>query len=310
MSFLRTLILCLWLGALAGTAAQAAVTVVVVSSERGPAYGQAMQALAVELERAAVPRSDVLDLTVDELLTAGSLNPRLFVALGSRAVSAMAESKTAVPVLSTLVPRSSFEQILRASGRKASAQFSALYLDLPLQRHLALIREAMPQVRRVAVLWGPQSQWQGPELQVMARARGLELVQATVGQGELLFPKLQGVLERADVLLAVADPEVYNSSSIQNILLTAFRARVPLIAFSPAYVRAGAVLALHVTPAQLGQQAGAMVREFLQGGSLPSTPVYSRQVSVAVNEHVARSLGLTLVPEVLNLKAQGQEAAQ
>ncbi len=81
------------------------------------------------------------------------------------------------------------------------------------------------------------------------------------------------------------------------------------MAFSPAYVRAGALLALHVTPTQIGLQAATMTRSVLQGKALSATPVYSQDFSVAVNEHVARSLGLTLDAVALRERLRSREAA-
>ncbi|MFZ3083287.1 ABC transporter substrate-binding protein [Rhodoferax ferrireducens] len=303
---LRLLLLTFWLGCLAAPAVQA-VTVVIVSSERSPAYAQAAEALVRELERTGWSRHDMLQLTVAELAGAGVLTPKLFVALGAQAANALAPLKA--PVLCALLLRSSFERVLRSSGRKASSQFSALYLDQPLSRQLGLIQLALPEARRIGVLWGPESKTQAPTLRALAQARGLSLREADVGQGEFLFPGLKAALEGADVLLALADPQVFNSSSIQNILLTSFRAGVPLVAFSPAYVRAGALLALHVTPEQIGQQAALIAGGVLQGKALSATPLYSQDFSVDVNEHVARSLGLRLDAVALRTLLRQREAA-
>jgi ABC-type uncharacterized transport system substrate-binding protein len=116
-----------------------------------------------------------------------------------------------------------------------------------------------------------------------------------------VFPDLQQVLNGCDVFLALADPLVFNSSSIQNILLTTFRARVPVVAFSPAYVRAGALLSLHATPLQAGKQAGIQVLAALRGQPLPEQPLESNDFEVSVNEHVARALDLSLDGKALRL---------
>jgi ABC-type uncharacterized transport system substrate-binding protein len=92
-------------------------------------------------------------------------------------------------------------------------------------------------------------------------------------------------------------------------LLTSFRAKVPLVAFSPAYVKAGALMALHVTPTQVGRQAASLFRGVVQGKGLPAQPVYSSEFSVAVNEHVARSLELTLDAQALGERLRLREAA-
>jgi len=80
-----------------------------------------------------------------------------------------------------------------------------------------------------------------------------------------------------------------------------------MVAFSPAYVRAGALLALYVTPTQIGRQAAAITRGVLQGKALSATPLYSQEYSVAVNEHVARSLGLNLDADALRERLQSRE---
>lgn len=305
----RVLIFSLWLGWAGGMGAYAAETLVIVSSERSAAYMEAAQTLLGELERSGVARSDMLLLTASEWSELRTLAPKLFVTLGAEAANALAKAELRAPVLCTLLPRSSFERALQQSARKSSSRFSALYLDQPLSRQLELIRVALPTARRVAVLWGPEPQAEAPVLKALAQANGLELVEASVGHDESLFPALKQILEEADLLLAVPDPEVYNSNNIQNILLTSFRARVPMLAFSPAYVRAGALLALHVTPTQIGQQAATLARAVLQGKALPATPVYSQDFQVAVNQHVARSLGLTLDADALRLQLRRSEGA-
>ncbi len=286
--------LALWLTCLVGTGVAAASTVVIVSSERSSTYTEAAEALVAGLERGGVARSDVQQMITSEWAESGDRSAKLIVTLGFEAAHALATSDVRIPVLCALLPKSSFERILRFSGRKVTSQFSAIYLDQPLNRQLELIRHALPTAKKVGVLWGVESQIQMASLRALASSSGLQLVEASVVATQPLFPDLKRVLDDADVLLALADPTVFNGNTIQNILLASFRARVPMVAFSPAYVRAGALLALYVTPAQVGQQVASVVRGVLQGKSLPPVPLYAQNFSVAVNEHVARSLGLSL----------------
>ena len=304
---LRTLILLLgWL--LSGTMSVAA-GVLVVSSERSAAYEEAAEALMAELERGGVGRTEVEFLTTSEWSAGSDRSSKLIVTLGYEAAQALVTSDVRTPVLSALLPRSSYERILRASGRKVSGQLSAIYLDQPLNRQVALIRLALPSVRRIGVLWGTESLIHAPSLRSLAPSSGFQFVEANIVASEPLFPGLKRVLDDSEVLLALADPTVYNSNTIQNVLLASFRARVPVLAFSPAYVRAGALLALYVTPTQVGQQVAFVVRGVLQGKPLPSSPSYAQNFSVAVNEHVARSLGLALDADGLASQLRQREGA-
>ena len=304
---LQRLLLSLWLGlslllAALGSARAGEPVVVVVISERSANYLEATDALTAELERAGLARADIALFTSAEYSAAAAEAgaPRLLVAVGTGAANLLAAKDSRIPLIATLLPASSFEQIVQTTGRKPSATFSAVFLSQPFSRQLDLIRLALPAARRVGVLWGPDSQAQAAALQVATQARGLQLVAGVVGPGEPAYPALQKVLEDADLLLAVANPQLYNSASIQNILLSSYRSRVPFIGFSPSYVQAGAVFAVYSTPAMIGRQAAVMARSVLQGRGLPALPQYPQDFKVSVNEQVARSLGLKLDASVLH----------
>lgn len=268
--------------------------VLILGSERGGAYQEAAEALMAELERGGLARAEMRHLALPELDTSAGPGRRLHIALGAEAAGALARREPRAPLLCALLPRAAFERVAREAGRRPTPQFSALYLGQPPERQLNLIRLALPQARRIGVLWSEESRALLASLENAARARELHLVAEPVRPGEPIFSTLKKVLDDADVLLALPDPNIYNSGSIQNILLTSFRARVPLAGYSASFVRAGALMAVQSTPAQIGRQAAHMARAVLQGrGGLPA-PQEPQEFMVSVNEPVARALGLQL----------------
>lgn len=300
--------LALWLLA---AGANAELRVVIVSSDSTAAYAEAARALITSLELSGVPRADVRQMSVTEWVAGNgqvaALNPQAFVALGTEAAKRLALDATRAPVLSALLPRSSFERVLRESGRRASARFNVLFLNQPLQRQVALIRLALPQAKRLGVLWGPDSAARAPVLRPLASANGLVLQEAMVDGTTPLFPALQSVLENSDVMLALADPLVFNSSSLQNVLMTTIRYKVPMVAFSPAYVRAGAMLALYSTPTQVGTQAAQWALGVLANRPLPEPALEPLDFEISANEQVARVLGLSIDVKALALAIKRQE---
>ena len=294
----RRLLLCCFLALMsAPLVAAAEIKLLIVSSERSAAYQEASSALLNEIKTGSqsVSGSQVEQVVVSEWDGSDTLRPRLIVALGTQACSVMAKKKNQIPLLCALLPRTSFESVMRESVRSPSDLFSAIYLNHPFTRQLDLLQLAMPKVRRVGVLWGPESRLRDGEknLARAIHARGLQLVSVQVEQSEPVFKSLKQLVEKVDVVLAIPEPQIYNSGNIQNIMLTTFRARVPMLAFSPAYVRAGALLSLYSTPGQIGQQAGVMANEALQGRGL-DVPQYPSDFVVGVNDQVAYSLGLSL----------------
>lgn len=290
----------LFTGALLSAGMASAADVLVLSSDRSASYADASQAVVSELVRQGVRRTDITQLAVPDMLPAdlaAAQGAKVWVTLGSEALTRALQRDGHPPVVSALIPRQGFERLVRDNPGKSATV--AVYLDQPFTRQLELIHQALPDVKRIGVLWGQDSSLQQASLQAAAQARGMEIVSGPVVSTSSLFSGLKTVLDDAGVLLAVADPQVYNGGTIANILLATYRVRVPVVAFSPAYVKAGALLAVYSTPRQIGVQAGALARTVLQGGPMPASQ-YPQDFDVAVNEHVARSLGLTLDEAALN----------
>ena len=282
-----------------------AATVAIVLSERSTGYLDVAKVIALELERTGVAGTEVTQVTGVEwsgLDTA--MAPKLVITLGAEALKQVLNRDVHAPVLAALVPRSGYERILRESGRRLPPNVTAVFLDQPLGRRLDLVRLILPDAKRVGVLWGPESSASQASFTQLLQNRGLVMVSSMVANPAGLFGGLKAVLDDADVLFAIADPQVYSGSTIANILLATYRARIPVMAFSPAYVKAGALIAIYATPVQVGVQAAGLARLALQGNALPA-PQYPQDFEISVNDHVARSLGLNLDARVLTDKLLG-----
>jgi ABC-type uncharacterized transport system substrate-binding protein len=290
----RLAFLCLWLGCGLPLWVHAAqVSVLIVSAERNAAFAEAAEVFMGELERGGVSRSKVQYLTLAEARTSATRADQFVLALGVVAANEMARSETRVPVLCVFVPNQSFEMIVRNTQRRPASQFSAIYLNQALGRQLDLIKLALPQHQRIGVLLGSQSSAQVPLLEDERRKRSMELIQTKIDVNESMFAKLQVLLDESQVLLALPDPQVYNSATLQNILLSTLRAGVPMVSFSPSYVKAGALMAIYSTPAQVGQQAAQLTRAVMQGKEL-GPPQYPNDFLIDVNVPLARSMNLDL----------------
>jgi putative ABC transport system substrate-binding protein len=265
--------------------------VALLLSERGGAYVEIADAIRRELGPAAGSAQFVLP----EIEALAGTNPRLAVAIGTQACAALAASRVAAPLLCTLLPRAAFERIAASAGAKGRG-FSALVMDQPLARQLALVRLAFPERRRVGALLGPESSSQSDALAAAAAQHGLRLGIERVESATEIHADLQRLLDDSEILLALPDGLVFNAATAQNILRASIQKRVPMVAFSPAYARAGAVLALYSTPAQMGAQVGQWLRGALAGRPLPR-PQSPRQFEIAINRQVARALGHAMPAE-------------
>lgn len=297
---------CLCLMTYGSCHAAGAVPIWIALSENGGAHAEAAQALRAELERAPAPRID-WQIGHWSQFTKPTPEPQWIVAVGATAQRAMQElfatDATPPPLLSLLVPRFAFERIADP-GRVRAGTLTAIFLDQPPWRQLELVRLALPEARSLGMPVGAESRGQVSAFEKAGRERGMRLVVAPV-ETERLFPTLQSILAETDVLLAVPDPTVFNSRTAANILMAAYRRQVPLVGFSPAYVKAGALVSLYSTPQQIGARGGEVLRQALATRVLPG-PQWPADFVVSVNQDVARSLGFVLngqhLEEQLRLK--------
>jgi putative tryptophan/tyrosine transport system substrate-binding protein len=274
--------------------AGAAMPVLIVTSDRGGAYAETIEALRVGLVTEG-SSGGVVDIDWQDFDDAMLDTTHIIVTVGSQAAHAVNARPSAIPVLNILLPRAAFE----ALPNDANANSSAIFLDQPTTRQIAAIAQALPGWKQLALIAGPETGVLAAELADSARAAGFEVVSTTIASERELYSAMQRTLSTPTILLAVPDRQIFNSHTIQNILLTSYRQRSPLVGFSPAYVGAGALLAVYSTPTQIGAQAAEAVRAVMRGVGLPP-PGYPTQFDIGVNVTVARSLGIHVdAPEAI-----------
>jgi putative ABC transport system substrate-binding protein len=275
--------------------AVAARVTVVLSDDSAP-YQEVYQVIRAYLD----DTSHEVIRVYAERLNAVSLNEsRLAVAVGVRAAESLAALPVRPPVLAVLVPRAWYVKTGRARlGNGGGRGASAIYLDQPFERQVRLIRQAFPEVRRVGMLVSAEQSGLVGELDEALQAQRLNLVHVTLSGEERLITALENVLPDAELLLAVPDPLIFNRNTAQSLFLTSYRYRVPVLGYSRSLTRAGALLSLHSSPAQIGRQTAEWVKGAIQGVpvNLPP-PAHPAYFSISINEQVARSLGFALPPE-------------
>lgn len=263
--------------------------VTLVLSEPGGAYREVADGISGALKGAGI---EVARVSNPQHL--GEVKTGLFVTIGAQATQAVAALDLSTPVLSTLIPRMA---VARIAGERRN-NLSAVVLDQPLSRQLRLVRAALPQVKRVGAVLGPDSAPLAPALLAEAGKLGLKIVWRKIESQDELSPALSTILDEAEALLTLPDRLVSGRDTLHNLLLTSYRYQDPVIGYSAAYGKAGALLALFSTPAQIARQTAEIILA-LPDKSLPhvSAPKY---FTVEVNSQVARSFGIA-VPDPASL---------
>ncbi len=287
-------IYCLILGMFHSQAS--ADTIVILTSRTGGGYEEVIKSLQIEIKRMPSPKVNISIVQASESTDLLKLPEDTIgvVTIGLLAASQILVANSGrIPILSLLLPRISYELLTKNTQNR---QVSAIFVDQPLQRQLDLIRTVMPSARKIGVIYGPQSEIFFSNIKNLASIRGFSVQSEFVSRDSELYIALQSILIDTDVFLALPDPLIINVSTAQNVLLTSFRFRVPVIGHSAAYTHAGALAAVYSTPNQIGIESGQILRQFIKSGLLPN-PSYPRLFSVSINQKMAENLGLVVRAE-------------
>lgn len=270
--------------AAAGWAAEPRVLVV---REDTTVAGQAAELLERELPRAG------FDVRQTIILERGALpgidSNVMVIALGARAYAVAVKAAAGRPVIGALLTRAAVDEISTAVGDR----WSAIVLDQPVDRWGNLIEAAFPGQSNVGLLMGRDQHRSLKSLEQRLAERRIHLLVESIISPEDVVPALERLMPRVGLLLALPDPVAHNRNTVQPLLLTTYRAGIPVVAYSEAYQRAGAVLALYSTMPQIAAQIVETLRQF-RDAKVPPNIQAPRYYTVGINSAVARSLGLRL----------------
>lgn len=210
-------------------------------------------------------------------------------------------SETAGPA--ALALRVSRVQAQQRLGSLRPAYLSLLWSDPPPARQLRLTRYLLPQAKRVGVLYTEHSQFLLDELRKAARPLGLEIIAEAWPDLRDSRP-LQTLLQNSDVLLGIDDPQLYNSKSAKNVLLSSYGRQMALIGPNAGFVKAGALAS---TLSDQDDWLAVLDRLLEQPPNRWPRTLYPDHFSVLGNQQVARALGIEAIdPAAALAVAEGE----
>lgn len=276
-------------------------TVAVLAASDVEAYAQAIEGLKSRMrDGSAAVRVFSLERRAGQPGVPAALvkEPKiLVVAMGSEAARALSESAVEAPVVYTMTLRAD-AALVPAPHQK---MVSTITLDVPVEALAARLKEVFPGKNRLGII--RQTQWKGltaARLQAEARQSGLTATVVECGRPEDLLRVFLSLKDKVDFVWCLPDSSLYNSATVQALLIASLNNRVPVVGFSASFVRAGALLGVYADFREIGSQTADVIHSYLADQPVASVQA-PRSFEVAVNQRVARLLGLqpALSKEVL-----------
>jgi putative ABC transport system substrate-binding protein len=168
-------------------------------------------------------------------------------------------------------------------------------------KRLEILREAVPHLRRLAIVANPDGAGALLEMrkvQTTAQAVGLEVTTLEIRQVEDITPAIEGLKGRADALYVATDPLLFTNRIHFNAL--ALGALLPTIYGSREYVDSGGLMSYGPNWTDLFRRAADYVDKILRGTKPGDIPVEQpTKFDLIVNLKIAKALGVELSPSLL-----------
>ena len=242
-------------------------------------------------ERLPVLAADLVRLKVDIIVTEGTPPSR-----------AAKQATTTIPIVMTVtgdpVVTGLVADLARPGGNLTGASF--FFPEIAVKR-LELLKEAVPAVSRVLVVWNPANAVHDPvvkAIEAAAKTLGIGVQHLKVQTPADFDSALSAISKSRESLLVLEDAliNVYTS----QIVRLATRTRLPTIFGLTSFAEAGGLMAYGPNRNELWQRAATFVDKILRGAKPGELPVeQSTRFDLVINLKTAKALGLTIPPSLL-----------
>ena len=246
-----------------------------------------------KLDRLNELAAELVRLKVDVIVTRGPDSTR-----GAKAATAT------IPIVMTLDPDpvgNGFVASLAHPGRNITG-LSNLAPEIS-GKQLELLKETVPKLSRVAVLWTSTTPGQALQLREIGLAAGplnVQLQSLDVLQAKDIEAAFQTASDQSAEAFIVLTGAILNAQRTR-ILEYVVKNRLPAIYSDPRYVEAaGGLMSYGVNVTDLDRRAATYVDKILKGAKAGDLPVEQpKKFELIVNLKAAKQIGVTIPPNVL-----------
>ena len=245
-----------------------------------------------KLDRLPGLAHELIRLEVDVLLTPGG-NGALALKNATRTIPIVFLGAVSDPVEVGLV-----DSLARPGGNITGlTNISAVLAG----KRLELLKETIPKLSRVAVLWDPRApgapQWK--ESQLPARELGLQLHSMEVSNADKFETAFKEAVKARSAALAVTQNALVASNQTRVKELAA-KNRLPAMYTHGGYVASGGLMSYGADQVEPFRRAASMVDKILKGTKPSDIPVEQpKKFEFIINLKAAKQIGLTIPPNVL-----------
>ena len=245
------------------------------------------------LDRLPALANELARLQVD-IIVAGGLNDSLAAKKATRSIPIVFLGAVADPVASGLV-----DSLARPGGNITGFTTIA---ELLAGKRLELLKDTIPKLSRVAVLWDSQGRATNPqwtESQHAAAQLGVQLHSMEVRRADQLDNAFKEAIKARCAALGVTQ-NALASNNQNRIVELATKNHLPTIYYRGDFVENGGLMSYGADSSEAVRRGAVFIDKILKGAKPADLPIEQpRKFGLIINLKAAKQIGLTIPPNVL-----------
>ncbi|WP_435102580.1 ABC transporter substrate-binding protein [Arhodomonas sp. AD133] len=296
-----------------GATSALAATVKVTSIVEHPALDAVRQGTLDELEERGYTQGDNLDWEFQtaqgDVGIAGQIArkyvgdaPDVIVAIATpSAQAAVSAARGRIPVVFSAVT-DPVDAKLVDSLEKPGGNVTGVSDMTPLDKHLAFIKELLPELETLGVPYNPGEANAAvlvDRLKELAPEQGVKIETASAPSTADVLAAARSLVGKVDAMYVTTDNTLM--SAFESVAKVGMEADIPVFSGDTSIVDRGAAAGLGFDYYDIGRQTGALVARVLDGESAGEIPVqFIDKTLVHVNPEAASEMGLELPQQVID----------
>lgn len=278
------------------------VSLALIVSDNSQEYQSVLDSFVAYLDRHSERQHKITTFSPDDLTSQNDGTYDLFIAIGTPASRAVVSYAGSTPTLCIFIPRKNFIELPIGPQQN----IASIVIDQPLSRYLQLSAAIFgADDRKLGVFYNGQQDVRDLLIRELQRNNFIPVLEAI--DPPITARNITRLLDGSDVIQLLPGIATIPPQRAKWLLYMAYRERIPVIAFSPSYVRSGALAAISTSPDAIGRQAAEYVARLLATPGPITLPQgdhgrirYPATFSVHINRKIAARLGINIAdPKIL-----------
>ena len=208
----------------------------------------------------------------------------------------------AIPIVFTDTPFDPVARGLVASLARPGGNVTGFYsmADVLAGKRVELLKQSIPKVSRIAVLWNSGSHDDSPQWkksQITARQLGVQLHSMEVSSADQYENAFRAATRAGSAAVVVTRHRLFTNYQ-EPIIALAAKYRLPVIHYREDFVEGGGLMSYGADEIEPFKRMAAMVDKILKGAKPSDLPVEQpTKFELVINLKTAKQIGVVIPPE-------------